>query len=291
MSHLNVQTVNDVTRNTSENNVVSEKEKYLVAMKNHSLMGQGMCTMGDMMLLFTELANAKFQQMSNKMAVSRDAQNMANKVEIAIAKIAKDGDTAELPADVLQYMRDNNILVDGNTIDEMLDGKLEELIASGDVDTRQLDYLSVLIALSKDGVVNIPLAEKVKQLEDIMNDLVAKGIKIDGKSPWSFLIQDGKYQGSGKGIDIPVESFEKLKDVVKGELKKELAGSVQFKKTELLSVQKALEHTSGTASDFVQQSQLKLQQLMQNFNTAVTMANSIQSMNGESTKSIAQSIR
>ncbi|WP_277619546.1 hypothetical protein [Winslowiella iniecta] len=30
---------------------------------------------------------------------------------------------------------------------------------------------------------------------------------------------------------------------------------------------------------------------MQNFNTAVTMANSVQSMNAESAKSIAQSIR
>ncbi|NMP26478.1 hypothetical protein GW590_06300 [Rahnella sp. SAP-1] len=190
MSNISIQAGNDVAQTSDAGNVASAKDKYLVAMKNHSLMGQGMCTMGDMMLLFTELANAKFQQMSNKMAVSRDAQNMANKVEIAIAKIAKDGDKAELPADVIDYMRQNNILVEDMTIDEY----------------------------------------------------VAK-----------------------HGTNMP--------------------------KTSLLSIQKALEHTSGTASDFVQQSQLKLQQLMQNFNTAVTMANSIQSMNGESTKSIAQSIR
>jgi len=94
MSNISIQAGNDVAQTSDAGNVASAKDKYLVAMKNHSLMGQGMCTMGDMMLLFTELANAKFQQMSNKMAVSRDAQNMANKVEIAIAKIAKDGDKA-----------------------------------------------------------------------------------------------------------------------------------------------------------------------------------------------------
>ena len=190
MNNINVHNVNNVAQVGGTAVVPSEKEKYLVAMKNHSLMGQAMCTMGDMMLLFTELANAKFQQMSNKMAVARDAQNMANKVEIALTKLAKDGDTAEVPADVIEYLKQNNILVEDMTIDEY----------------------------------------------------VAK-----------------------HGTSMP--------------------------KSCLLSIQKSLEHTSGTASDFVQQSQLKLQQLMQNFNTAVTMANSIQSMNAESTKSIAQSIR
>ncbi|NMP26479.1 secretion protein EspA [Rahnella sp. SAP-1] len=213
MNTITIQAGNDVAAATTASNAVSEKDKYLVAMKNHSLMGQGMCTMGDMMLLFTELANAKFQQMSNKMAVSRDAQNMANKVEIAIAKIAKDGDMTELPADVIDYMRANNILVDNMTIDEFI---------------RE----------------NGNTSEALKKAEERGGDK---------NSLWA--------------VDYLLP------------------------KTALLSVQKALEHTSGTASDFVQQSQLKLQQLMQNFNTAVTMANSIQSMNGESTKSIAQSIR
>jgi secreted effector protein SseB len=67
--------------------------------------------------------------------------------------------------------------------------------------------------------------------------------------------------------------------------------AIQLLKSELEEVKGALESTATRATDFVQSSQLKLQQLMQSFNTAVAMANAVQSMNGESTKSIAQSIR
>ncbi|MDM5065371.1 secretion protein EspA [Aeromonas salmonicida] len=177
-------------RQTGE--VAKDNTAYLSAMKNHSLMGTAMVTMENVMLLFTELANAKFAQMTDKMGVSRDAQEMANRVDRELAKLAKPEDTATLPPEVLEYMRKNNILVDGKqTIDEFMGGDANK-------------------ALTKD---------------------------------------------------------------------------------QLTAVKSSLESASGRASDFVQQSQLKLQQLMQNFNTAVTMANSIQSMNAESTKSIAQSIR
>jgi len=177
-------------RQTGE--VAEDNTVYLSAMKNHSLMGTAMVTMENVMLLFTELANAKFAQMTDKMGVSRDAQEMANRVDRELAKLAKPEETAKLPPEVLEYMRKNNILVDGKqTIDEFMDDDANK-------------------ALTKD---------------------------------------------------------------------------------QLTAVKSSLESASGRASDFVQQSQLKLQQLMQNFNTAVTMANSIQSMNAESTKSIAQSIR
>ncbi|AUH50671.1 secretion protein EspA [Chromobacterium sp. ATCC 53434] len=157
---------------------------YLRAARNYSIMGQAIATMEDIMLLFTELANAKFDQMSKKMEVSRDAQDMANKVEALLADITDPKATKKLPQDVLDYMKANGISVDS--------------------------------------------------VENLGGDL---------------------------------------------------------KKDALTAVKSALESFSGRASDFVQQSQLKLQQLMQNFNTAVTMANSVQSMNAESTKSIAQAIR
>jgi hypothetical protein len=267
MSNISIQAGNDVAQTTGASNVASAKDKYLVAMKNHSLMGQGMCTMGDMMLLFTELANAKFQQMSNKMAVSRDAQNMANKVEIAIAKIAKDGDQADLPPDVLQYMRDNNILVDGKIIDEFIGINQDDIKFL----EAKLDYFE-----GKSGT------HWTHYYQDIVKDLDEKGITIDGMKASEFL-EANSFEDTGKSISQ--DTGKKLLEAMK------TPPTVSLPKTSLLSIQKALEHTSGTASDFVQQSQLKLQQLMQNFNTAVTMANSIQSMNGESTKSIAQSIR
>jgi secreted effector protein SseB len=62
-------------------------------------------------------------------------------------------------------------------------------------------------------------------------------------------------------------------------------------KADLMSVKSSLESVSGRASDFVQQNQLKMQQLMQNYNTAVQMINSLQSMLAESTKGIAAAIR
>jgi secreted effector protein SseB len=163
----------------------------LQAMKNYSLMGQAMITMESIMLLFTELSNAKFDQMTKKTEVSRDAQDMANRVDRELAKITDPKDMKALPPEVIDYMKKNNILVEGKSISEFLGNNNNKTLDKGD----------------------------------------------------------------------------------------------------LTAVKSALESASGRASDFVQQNQLKLQQLMQNFNTAVTMANSIQSMNAESTKSIAQSIR
>lgn len=39
------------------------------------MMGEGMTTMSDIMLLFTELSNAKFNQMTLKTDVSRNVQD------------------------------------------------------------------------------------------------------------------------------------------------------------------------------------------------------------------------
>ena len=164
--------------------------RYGCALKETSMVGNAMVTMADMMLMFSQLANDKFQQMSKKMDVARDVQDMANRLEIIMSKLEKDSDPGEMPADILKYMKENNILIGDKTVDE-------------------------------------------------------------------FLAENGG----------------------------------TWTKKNLESVKVALESAGGKASDFVQQSQLKLQQLMQNFNTAVTMANSIQSMNAESTKAIAQSIR
>ncbi|CAI1197090.1 type III secretion system translocon protein SseB [Serratia quinivorans] len=187
-----INNVNNISGARAVNDVADDNIAYLSAMKNHSLMGTAMVTMENIMQLFTELANAKFAQMTEKSSVSRDAQEMANRVDRELAKLAQPDSTGELPADVIEYMRKNNVLVDGKqTIDDFLQGK----------------------------------------------------------------------------------------------------DASKLKKDDLTAIKGSLESASNRASDFVQQSQLKLQQLMQNFNTAVTMANSIQSMNAESTKSIAQSIR
>ncbi|MDN7673342.1 secretion protein EspA [Burkholderia oklahomensis] len=152
--------------------------------------GDSIAMMLVIMDLLSRQTTAKLDDMQKKSNISRDAQDMANKVEAALAKLIKPEDKAELPAEVLKYMKDNNILVNGKTI------------------------------------------------ADFMKD---KGGKLD--------------------------------------------------KADLMSAKSSLESVSGRASDFIQQSQLKMQQLMQNYNTAVQMINSLQSMLAESTKGIASAIR
>jgi len=218
--------------------------RYGCALKETSLVGNAMVTMADMMLMFSQLANDKFTQMSKKMDVARDVQDMANRLEIIMSKLEKDSDKAEIPADIIQYMRENNILINDKTIDDFL-----------------FDYR--------------PEARQVgiKELERKCANL-EQGIK-DG-------IYDDRYtpEQQQEGLRIQRQNLEDAKNQ-----------PVSVPKKDIESVKTSLESAGGRASDFVQQSQLKLQQLMQNFNTAVTMANSVQSMNAESTKSIAQSIR
>jgi len=205
--------INNLNLNAPTGPKSSGDTEYLSAGKNTSLMGTAMVTMDSIMLLFTELANAKFEQMSKKTEVSRDAQDMANRVDALLAGLENSKDTVSLPPEVIEYMRANNIEVNGQSIDEFLSGLPKSIPA----------HL--------------------------------------------------------KGQDVPAEWLNQS------------GGTPLLNKADLTAVKSALESHSGRASDFVQQNQLKLQQLMQNFNTAVTMANSVQSMNAESAKSIAQSIR
>lgn len=62
-------------------------------------------------------------------------------------------------------------------------------------------------------------------------------------------------------------------------------------KGKLQAVKAALESVSNRASDFVSQSQLQLQKIMQTYNVTVSMLNSMQTMLAEMNKSIAQNIR
>jgi len=246
--------------------VKSGDTEYLSAGKNTSLMGAAMVTMDSIMLLFTELANSKFEQMSKKTEVSRDAQDMANRVDALLAGLADAKDKAALPPDVIAYMRENKIEVNGQSIDDFLRGAES---AGSRWAFNNLDSFSRL------GWQWTGMDASAAQ---VAKDLDAAGIKIDGQKASEWL--EGQ-KGTGTGTEpFSKEVIQKLTD--SGRL---------LDKADLTAVKSSLESHSGRASDFVQQNQLKLQQLMQNFNTAVTMANSVQSMNAESTKSIAQSIR
>jgi len=227
----------------AETDISKNDLDYLKAMQNHSMMGGAMVTMEEMMLMFTELAQGKFKQMQDKTSVGRDATDMANRVEGIIAKLASGKDVGELPPDVIKYMKNNNILIGGKSVDDYLMG------VSGDKDF-------------------------IFDLKNIEGSIIYR----------EYLIRENKL--SPKEMEQCKKELEEWKNK-----RDDKYSSVKLDKHELEEVKGALESTATRATDFVQSSQLKLQQLMQSFNTAVAMANAVQSMNGESTKSIAQSIR
>lgn len=239
--------------------------EYKQALQNTSLMGTAMTTMADIMLLFTELSNAKFAQMSDKTDVSRDAQDMANRVDRVIAELVEADDIGALPEDVIDYMRENNILVDGKTIDEFMSENTRDGAA----------IITMKEMIAKGGDQGL----ESKEFQQVIQHMHDHDIEVEGKNAGQWVWDEA---GQRSGQKVTPENMEKLLNALE---------STGLDKGNLTAVKTALESASGRASDFVQQSQLKLQQLMQNFNTAVTMANSIQSMNAESTKSIAQSIR
>ncbi|MEG3130504.1 hypothetical protein SC171_21435 [Pantoea cypripedii] len=255
--------------------------RYGCALKETSMVGNAMVTMADMMLMFSQLANDKFQQMSKKMDVARDVQDMANRLEIIMSKIeGKDG-TGELPDDIIQYMRENNILIGDQTIDEFLahDGDTTKAIQTfiSEFYTRYIKNM------------DLPSQPDIWYLQSKLEFLDSLGLKVNGQKISDF-VNENKYRNPADPRNNDYLSDDDMLVVF------EAIQSYHFLSTnctqkEFESIKTSLESAGGRASDFVQQSQLKLQQLMQNFNTAVTMANSVQSMNAESTKSIAQSIR
>jgi len=236
----NATPVSDVS--TPETEISKNDLDYLKAMKNHSMMGGAMVTMEEMMLMFTELAQGKFKQMQDKTSVGRDATDMANRVEGIIANLKDGKEVVKLPSDVIAYMKKNNILIGGKSVDDYLLNATTISSTKNNITSAQNGVKSAVAKL-----------ENAKTPEDI------------AKAQTELKAAEGKLITA--------------------------LSSVNFNKAELEEVKGALESTATRATDFVQSSQLKLQQLMQSFNTAVAMANAVQSMNGESTKSIAQSIR
>jgi secreted effector protein SseB len=89
-------------------------------MKDYSQVGNTMVTMADMMQTFIDMAYRKFCQMSGQMDAARDTQKMTNQVNIIISQLGESGEVGVLPAEVTHYLRDNNILVDEQTIDQFL---------------------------------------------------------------------------------------------------------------------------------------------------------------------------
>ena len=227
------------------------------------------------MNLLSDLAQYKYLEMREKAKVSRDAQNMANEVNELIAKVSQQGDSgsATLPADVIRYMEENNIKIDDKSIDDYLGLK-------GGVST-------------KVGITGVTLnGNKFSDSAHVGVYIIGHTYTVfyNGKrvplNPDQYKIVNGKITATIDGKDIGVKSG---KMVITGNVRTDVGRKLN--KGELTAVKSALENTSNRASDFVSQSQLQLQKIMQTYNVTVSLINSMQTLLEEMNKSIAQNIR
>ncbi|MDR5616350.1 MULTISPECIES: secretion protein EspA [Arsenophonus] len=222
------------------------------------------------MNLLSDMAQLKYNQMQIKSQMARDAQDMANRVDEIIAKIAKEGDKAleKLPPDVIDYMRNHGVTVDGMSIDDFL---------------QQNDPTAALLAKLREKIAESGAdGMQSASWQDVVRYMDEHGIKVDGQR-CSDYIWGLPEVGSRSYQKISREHMQHIADV--------LAAAGGLDQGKLGSVKAALETVSNRASDFVSQSQLQLQKVMQGYNVTVSLINSMQTMLAEMNKSIAQNIR
>ncbi|MDN3610004.1 secretion protein EspA [Vibrio ostreicida] len=143
-----------------------------------------------------------------------------------------------------------------NLLSEMADAKYSQMQAKADVSRNAQDMANQ---------VDEKVAEAAKEgdkatrtlPEGVVTYMRDNGFTVDGMTIDNYLSKNGTKLDQGK----------------------------------LKAVKSALETVSNRASDFVSQSQLQLQKLMQTYNVTVSLLNSMQTMLAEMNKSIAQNIR
>ncbi|PAV01607.1 secretion protein EspA [Arsenophonus sp. ENCA] len=197
-------------------------------------------------------------------------RNSCNRVDDIIAKIAKEGDKAleKLPPDVIDYMRNHGVTVDGMSIDDFL---------------QQNDPTAALLAKLREKIAESGAdGMQSASWQDVVRYMDEHGIKVDGQR-CSDYIWGLPEVGSRSYQKISREHMQHIADV--------LAAAGGLDQGKLGSVKAALETVSNRASDFVFQSQLQLQKVMQGYNVTVSLINSMQTMLAEMNKSIAQNIR
>ncbi|MDA0116457.1 secretion protein EspA [Vibrio sp. T11.5] len=143
-----------------------------------------------------------------------------------------------------------------NLLSEMADAKYSQMQKKSEVSRTAQD-----MANRVDEKVAEAAKEGDKATRTLPSDVVTymkdNGFTVDGKSIDKYLQENGNNLDQGK----------------------------------LKAVKASLETVSNRASDFVSQSQLQLQKLMQTYNVTVSLLNSMQTMLAEMNKSIAQNIR
>lgn len=82
----------------------------------------GFSVLDNLQLVLLKVANALFGKINTSTNRARNTQDMSNRMDEVIADAAKGDDKTRkpVPDEVVKYMRDNGILVDGMTIDDYI---------------------------------------------------------------------------------------------------------------------------------------------------------------------------
>ncbi|HEI9843751.1 TPA: secretion protein [Morganella morganii] len=109
-------TTPDITSGTGNNNTVADNPD------SDNPFAYGFSVLDNLQLALQKIANSFFARINTSTNRARNTQDMANRMDEVIADAAKGDDKTRkpVPDDVIRYMHDNGILVDGMTIDDYI---------------------------------------------------------------------------------------------------------------------------------------------------------------------------
>lgn len=93
------------------------------------------CTMLSVSQLMQEVLSLQYKAMQRCSDRARSTKDMANRMDEIIANISKkdEKETARVPKEVVDYMRDNGIMVGGKTIDDYLKNHNQGNLSKGEL--------------------------------------------------------------------------------------------------------------------------------------------------------------
>ena len=109
-------TTPDITSGTCNNNTVADNPD------SNNPFAYGFSVLDNLQLALQKIANSFFARINTSTNRARNTQDMANRMYEVIAAAAKGDDKTRkpVPDEVIKYMQDNGILVDGMTINDYI---------------------------------------------------------------------------------------------------------------------------------------------------------------------------
>lgn len=109
-------TTSNIKLGAGEDNTVADAQDI------NNPFAYGFSVLDNLQLVLQKIANALYGKINASTVRARNTQDMSNRMDEVIADAAKGNDKTRkpVPDEVVKYMRDNGILVDGMTIDDYI---------------------------------------------------------------------------------------------------------------------------------------------------------------------------